>query len=60
MPRAADKAVRELRRGAWLASLEFEAAKLQPQRVLTCSDGRRVWLYQAPLRAHSGQNAVKS
>jgi SAM-dependent methyltransferase len=50
MARAADKAGRELKRGAWLASLEFEVGLLKPQRVLNCADGRRVWLYQAPFR----------
>jgi hypothetical protein len=52
MPRAAEKAARELRRGAWLASLEFEARTLQPQQVLKCADGRSVWLYQAPFKTH--------
>lgn len=55
MARAADKAARELKRGAWLASLEFEAATLKPQQVLQCADGRRVWLYQAPFRPRSGR-----
>ena len=32
MPRALDKARAEMRRGAWLASLEFEAAGWQPQQ----------------------------
>ena len=50
MARAADKAGRELKRGAWLASLEFEVGLLKPQQVLNCADGRRVWLYQAPFR----------
>lgn len=50
MPRAATKAARELRSGAWLASLEFEAATLEPQHVLRCPDGRPVWLYQAPFQ----------
>jgi hypothetical protein len=50
MPRAAEKAARELKRGAWMASLEFEVPSLQPQQVLQCADGRRVWLYQAPFR----------
>ena len=48
LPRAVDKAARELRPGAWLASLEFEAAALRPQAVHECPDGRRVWLYRAP------------
>lgn len=50
MPRAEEKAARELKRGAWLASLEFEARTLKPQQILRCADGRRVWLYQAPFR----------
>ena len=50
LPRAVDKATRELRPGAWLASLEFEAAALRPQAVHECPDGRRVWLYRAPFR----------
>lgn len=50
MPRAAEKAARELKRGAWLASLEFPAPELAPQQVLKCVDGRSVWLYQAPFQ----------
>ena len=50
LPRAVDKAARELQPGAWLASLEFEAMALQPQAVHDCPDGRHVWLYQAPFR----------
>ena len=50
MPRAADKAGRELRPGAWLASLEFAVPELTAQKVLNCPDGRSVWLYQAPFR----------
>ncbi len=50
MPRAVAKATRELRTGAWMASLEFEATALEPQHVLRCPDGRPVWLYQAPFR----------
>ena len=50
MPRAATKAARELRRGAWLASLEFEVPGLKPQQVLNCPEGRRLWLYQAPFK----------
>jgi hypothetical protein len=47
MPRASDKAARELRPGAWLASLEFEIADRDPTRVFTCADGRPLWLYCA-------------
>ncbi len=48
MARAAEKALRELRPGAWLASLEFDVHGLVPTRVLSCADGRRVWLYRVP------------
>ncbi|HJV61210.1 MAG TPA: class I SAM-dependent methyltransferase [Albitalea sp.] len=48
--RAAAKAGRELRPGAWLASLEFAVPDLVPSDTLQCPDGRRVWLYQAPFR----------
>ena len=51
MPRAAAKAGRELRSGAWLASLEFPAQGLAPTQVLECPDGRSLWLYRAPFRA---------
>jgi SAM-dependent methyltransferase len=50
MARAAEKAARELRPGAWLVSLEFDAPTLAPTKVLACADGRRLWLYQVPLR----------
>ena len=50
MPRAADKAGRELRPGAWLASLEFEVSTLEPHHVLRCQDGRPVWIYHAPVQ----------
>ena len=50
MARAAAKAQRELRPGAWLASLEFEVPGVKPTQVLVCADGRRVWLYRAGLR----------
>ena len=49
MPRAAAKALDELKPGAWLVSLEFEAADLQPLARLQAPDGRPVWLYQMPL-----------
>jgi hypothetical protein len=50
MPRAVQKAEIDLKRGAWLASLEFEARELQPQAIVQCSDGRPVWLYQQPFK----------
>jgi SAM-dependent methyltransferase len=54
MRRATEKALRELKPGAWLASLEFDAPDLAPTKVLECADGRRLWLYQVPFRARSG------
>jgi SAM-dependent methyltransferase len=50
MARAIEKAQRELRPGAWMVSLEFDAASVAPTKVLTCADGRRVWLYRVPFR----------
>jgi hypothetical protein len=57
MPRALAKAGAEMDAGAWLASLEFEAAGAVAQDVLVCPDGRRLWLYRLPLRAapHSSE-----
>ena len=48
MARAMDKAGRELREGAWLVSLEFEAAGWVAQQCLQGGDDKPVWLYQAP------------
>lgn len=48
MPRAAAKARAELKPGAWLVSLEFEARDLRPYACLKAPDGRPVWLYRAP------------
>ena len=50
MERAAAKAVRELRPGAWLVSLEFEVVGWAPTAVLDPEGGKRVWLYRSPLR----------
>jgi SAM-dependent methyltransferase len=49
MARAIDKARRELRPGAWLASLEFEAPGQRPSAVLRAPGRKPVWLYRAPL-----------
>ena len=48
MARAAAKAGAELRPGAWLVSLEFEASSLQAQVCLQTPDGRPLWLYRMP------------
>jgi SAM-dependent methyltransferase len=50
MPRALEKARRELKPGAWLASLEFEAPGLRPTASLRGEGRKTVWLYCAPLR----------
>ena len=50
MPRAMAKAAAELQSGAWLVSLEFEAAGWAPQGQLQNVAGKPVWLYQAPFR----------
>ncbi len=49
MPRAIAKARAELRPGAWLASLEFEAPGIRPSAVLREPGRKPVWLYRAPL-----------
>jgi hypothetical protein len=51
MPRAVEKAKAEMKPGAWLVSLEFEAADLLATASPEASPGRPVWLYQAPFKA---------
>jgi hypothetical protein len=46
MAPAADKARRELRPGAWLVSLEFEAPALGTSAVLRNIPGKPVWIYR--------------
>jgi len=48
MARAVAKAERELKPGAWLVSLEFEANELKPKAKFQASAKRSVWLYQQP------------
>jgi SAM-dependent methyltransferase len=50
MARAMEKAGRELRPGAWLASLEFEAAGWRPAARLGAQGAKPVWLYRAPFK----------
>lgn len=50
MPRALEKAAAELRPGAWLVSLEFEALGWQPRARLETVPGKPVWLYQVPFK----------
>ncbi len=51
MPRALAKAARELRPGAWLVSLEFEAPGVVPTARLEAVAGKPVWVYRMPLPA---------
>lgn len=55
MPRAMDKALSQMKRGAWLASLEFQAAGWQHEQLLRCPDGRPLWLYRLPLNRAGAQ-----
>lgn len=48
MPRAVEKASTEMRAGAWLVSLEFEARQLKPNAMIYGADGRPVWMYRLP------------
>ncbi len=50
MDKALSKASTELRPGAWLVSLEFQASGWRHAHRLETVAGKPVWLYQAPLR----------
>jgi SAM-dependent methyltransferase len=52
MPRAVEKARRELRAGAYLVSLEFEAPGLEPVEVLRQDGDCRVYVYRPSARPH--------
>lgn len=54
MPRVVEKACAELRAGAWLVSLEFEATQLTPTARYQAPGGKMVWLYRAPLGRTTG------
>ncbi len=54
MEAAARKAQAELRPGAWLVSLDFEATTLNPTTCLRTPGGTMLWLYQAPFAAQQG------
>lgn len=49
MARAVQRAA-QLRPGAWMVSLEFEASALVPSAHYVSASGKPVWMYQAPLR----------
>lgn len=54
MPRAIEKARAELKPGAYLVSLEFEAVGLTPLAKLEGAQGKPVWVYRAETGAHTG------
>src|SRR3990167_1596369 len=56
MARATAKAHAELRPGAWLVSLDFEATPHICTASLRTPGGKMVWLYQAPLSVPAGEN----
>lgn len=49
LPRAVAKARAELKNGAYLVSLEFEALSLKPFTRLDTVQGKPVWIYRLPL-----------
>jgi SAM-dependent methyltransferase len=55
MARAMEKAAAELKPGAWLVSLEFEASGWRPAARLETVPGKPVWLYQAPFQSGPGR-----
>lgn len=48
LPRAIAKAETELKPGAWLVSLEFEALGFKPTARLKTAGGKPVWVYRWP------------
>ena len=50
MPRAVEKSEAEMRRGAWLVSLEFEAIGIVPSAIIYGKDSRPIWVYQLPFQ----------
>jgi trans-aconitate methyltransferase len=54
MARAAHKAQAQLRHGAWLVSLEFEATTLKPSAQYRTPSGKMLWIYQAPFLVMTG------
>ncbi len=48
MPKAVAKAHKELRKGATMVSLDFEATELVPTHRYKASDGKMVWIYKMP------------
>lgn len=55
MPRALAKAKSQLRPGAWLVSLEFNALDAAPSAQYRAPGGKMVWLYRAPFAPATGE-----
>jgi SAM-dependent methyltransferase len=53
MPRTVAKAGAELKPGAWLVSLEFEALALKPFAMVETVQGKPVWVYRVPFMPSS-------
>mgnify|MGYP001403636396 CR=1 FL=1 len=53
MPKAILKASKELKKGSWLVSLEFNSLDIVPHAVINTNDGKFVWLYQTPFKKSS-------
>ena len=51
MARAMDKALSEMRPGAWLVSLEFEVVGRAATSRLEAHAGKPLWLYRLPLKS---------
>jgi hypothetical protein len=60
MPRVVDKASREMRPGAWLVSLEFEAKAWVPLARLEAVPGKPVWIYRVPASGVPSTKAATS
>jgi hypothetical protein len=55
MDRAAQKAAAQLRPGAWMVSLDFEASQLRPNAQFRSASGKMVFVYRAPFVLVTGE-----
>ena len=59
MPRAVEKALKEMRPGSWLVSLEFKALALQPVAKLDHVAGKPAWVYRVPAEPRQPVSSVQ-